>query len=193
MYKKYISKIEIKYLKKNEMESHRLRAIYKKLFNIDVGMYSYGCFDENRIPAGTKIGRYCSFANTCQFFSRNHGIDFISLHPYLYNAKLGVIDSDTIPFSTCIIEDDVWIGHNAIILPNVRNIGRGSIIAAGAVVSKDVPPYAIVAGNPAIIKRYRFNYNTIHEIENSKWWLISKELLKKEITTNPQFIYKPEI
>jgi len=66
-----------------------------------------------------------------------------------------MIKQGKLPKSNLLIESDVWIGRNVIILGNVKKIGRGAILAAGAVVTKEVPEYAIVAGNPAIVKRYR--------------------------------------
>lgn len=68
-----------------------------------------------------------------------------------------------------VIMNDVWIGSKAIVLQGVK-IGNGAIIAAGAVVTKDVPSYAIVAGVPARIIKYRFSEDIIKKIENTKWW-----------------------
>lgn len=156
-----------------------------------VGLYSYGCFDLNRFPAGVTIGRYCSFAPSSQVFLRNHGIDFIALTAYLYQPKLGVVDEDRLPLATLDIADDVWIGHNATILSSARSIGRGGVVAAGAVVTKPVPPYAIVAGNPAKTIRFRFPPEIIEEIEQSRWWELSAEELREFIKESPQRAFHP--
>lgn len=185
-------KMLIKLLKRNEFESKHLRKVFKKKFKITVGLYSYGCFDIGRIPQGTIIGRYCSLAPTCYIFSRNHGIKFLSLHPYLYNSSLGLIPEDTINNIPCEIEDDVWIGHNATITPSVTKIGRGSIIAAGSVVTQDIPRYAIYAGNPAKLLKYRFDEETINKIEASKWWELDKDELSELIKNNGPMTYNPE-
>lgn len=145
-----INRIKLFLWKKNEFESSHLRKYFKKKLNVEVGLYSYGCFDIRRFPAGTKIGRYCSFASTCIAFRRNHGLDYITTHPYLYNSSLNFVLKDTIDFQDLVIEDDVWIGHNAIILPSVSKIERGAVIAAGSIVTKNVKKYSIVAGNPAV-------------------------------------------
>lgn len=184
--------IYIKFLLRQEFESLRLRKLFSKRFRIEVGLYSYGCFDTTRIPVGTKIGRYCSFSKTCYFFSRNHGLKYISLHPYLYNAALGMVARDTIEHQSCVVEDDVWIGHNAIITASVMRIGRGAVIAAGATVTRNVPPYAIIAGNPGNIIKYRFDPIIIEKIEATRWWEKSKLELKQLISEMPDLIFTPE-
>ena len=192
MFGKIIDRIVLKVLKRNEFDSLLLRKYYKKKYNIDVGLYSYGCFDINRIPINTKIGRYCSFSPTTYIFARNHGVDFMSLHAYLYNSSLKIIDGeDRVKETKCYIEDDVWFGHNSIITPSVSMIGRGSVIAAGAVVTKNVPRYAIIAGNPAKIIRYRFPEEVIKLIEETGWWLMNKYELKKYIEVKNTFVYSP--
>jgi tetrahydrodipicolinate N-succinyltransferase len=72
-------------------------------------------------------------------------------------------------FLTVTIGNDVWTGHNVNILSGI-NVGDGAVIAAGSVVTKDVPPYAIVAGVPATIKRYRFSEKIIERLLSNKWW-----------------------
>lgn len=177
---------------RDQFASQPLRGFFKAKYAIDVGLYSYGCFDPQRIARGTVIGRYCSFSDTCRVLNGNHGVGFISLHPYLYNTSLGFVESETIVRTRCVIEDDVWIGHAATILPSVSSIGRGAAIGAGAVVTKNVAPYAIVAGNPARVIRSRFSEKTIDQIERSRWWMLSAQELKLLISDNPEMIFKPE-
>jgi virginiamycin A acetyltransferase len=175
----------------NQFDNDWLRQHFAKKYNISVGLYSYGCFDPLRVPVNTKIGRYCSFSSTCYFLNGNHGLSFLSLHPYLYNPTFNLVSRETINRTTFTIEDDVWVGHNAIILPSVTKIGRGAVIAAGAVVTKNVSPYEIVGGVPAKLIGMRFNPETIQKIEDSKWWFWSKEELAFEINRDPNFIYTP--
>jgi serine acetyltransferase len=85
------------------------------------------------------------------------------------------------------IGNDVWLGHNSIIMPNVKEIGTGAVIGAGAVVNKDVPPYAVVVGNPARVVKYRFEKCVIEELLKSKWWEKSIEELKPHIREFQQF------
>ena len=173
----------------NEFTSLALRDKFAKLYNIEIGLYSYGCFDRSRIDPNTKFGRYCSISPTARIFRRNHGVKFIALTPYLYNSSLGVVSSDTIIYKKLEVSDDVWLGHNCIILPSVNKIGRGSIVAAGAVVTCDVEPYSIVGGNPAKFIKSRFDRELIKRIEDSGWWNLTPEQLRIEIKLHPDFYF----
>lgn len=163
-----------KKLRLNEFESKVLRHLFYKLYGTKVGMYSYGCFDPVRIPPHTTIGRYCSFSRTCTFLNANHPLEEVSLHPYFYNSALGYVENDRVTRTQFEIGDDVWIGHNATILASCSSIGRGAVVAAGAVVTRDVAPYAVVGGVPAKVLKYRFDELTQEEIEASKWWMKDK-------------------
>jgi acetyltransferase-like isoleucine patch superfamily enzyme len=124
--------------------------------------------------------------------NRNHGVDYISTTPYLYNSNLGLVSSDTIIYEKCTFSDDVWVGHGAMILPSARYIGRGSVIGAGSVVTKDVEPYSIVAGNPARLIRMRFPPETIKYIESTSWWDWDIDELRKRAKKTPNLIFNPE-
>jgi acetyltransferase-like isoleucine patch superfamily enzyme len=86
-----------------------------------------------------------------------------------------------IPAKKLEIGNDVWIGQSAIILRQVSKIGDGAVIGAGAVVTKDVPDYAIVAGSPAKVIRYRFSQENIQKLKKEQWWNKSIEELKESI------------
>ena len=81
------------------------------------------------------------------------------------------------------IGHDVWIGKNAIITASVITVCNGAIIGAGSVVTKDIPPYAIVAGNPAKIIKYRFSEKVINDLNKMQWWNKKIFELKKELNT----------
>jgi virginiamycin A acetyltransferase len=154
-----------------ELYSKTLRKIYAKYHGIIVGMYSYGgCFSLKNVPSDTTIGRYASFARDVYILSGNHPLLNKSMHPFFYNPYFGYVDELLITRTKLVIENDVWIGQNAIILPSVNKIENGAVIAAGAVVTKNVPPFAVVAGNPARIIRYRFSQQIIDKITLSAWW-----------------------
>jgi acetyltransferase-like isoleucine patch superfamily enzyme len=170
-----IRRLGLKIMLRKQFTSQSLRKYYARNFGITAGLYTYGCFDEKRINPGVTFGRYCSIAGSARVFTRNHPIHAISMHPILYNSALGLRGIIPLPFENLKIEDDVWIGHNAIILPSVKFIGRGSVIGAGSIVTHDVPAYAVVAGNPARLIKMRFNKETIERIEKSRWWEYSIE------------------
>lgn len=135
----------------------------ENIFNIDkvqVGNYTYGRLnvlsfnDTNRLT----IGSYCSIAPKVMFLlSADHYVDRLSSFPFKVKiAKDHQIEG--VSKGDIEVDDDVWIGYGATILSGVH-IGQGAIVAAGAMVSKNVEPYAIVGGVPAKIIKYRFDKN----------------------------------
>jgi acetyltransferase-like isoleucine patch superfamily enzyme len=131
----------------------------------------------------TKMGRYCSIGKGCEIGVVDHPLDWLSTSPIQYNIgaefdyKEDCKDfkqikftkqSETEAFGTDI-GNDVWIGSLVVIKCGLT-IGDGAVIAAGSIVTKDVPPYAIVGGVPAKIIRYRFNEETIKRLLELKWW-----------------------
>lgn len=173
--------------RENEFTSERLRRVAKRWFDLDVGMYSYGCFDPDRFPPGTRIGRYCSFARSAAAFDTDHPVDRPILHPAAYHPGFGVVDDWQVRPNPLEIGDDVWIGHNAILLAGAISIGRGAVVAAGAVVTKPVAPYTMVAGVPAKVVRRRFSEDHIIAIERSRWWDLNLLELRQFLANNPQW------
>lgn len=130
-----------------------------------------------------EIGKFCSIAAHVTLAAGNHPMSYVSTSPYtystirdsftkkqLYTQEFFYTDEDH--KYLCKIGNDVWIGTGATLVCGSKalNIGDGAVIAAGSVVTKDVPPYAVVAGCPAKILRYRFSDETISEMEKEKWW-----------------------
>jgi len=161
----------VRKLEGGEFYSSTMRNIFKGYHKVEIGMYSYGCFNTPDIGQTTIIGRYCSFAAGVCIFRANHPLTHKSLHPFFYNPHLGFVNKEKIVRKLIVIGHDVWIGQNAIITPSVNRIGNGAIIGAGAIVTKDVPDFAVVAGNPARVIKYRFDQETIIKINQSQWWL----------------------
>lgn len=150
------------------------RYIAKKYYKFEVGEYTYRYkqfFTNGSYQLLTSVGKFCSIGDNVTIAKSNHPIDFISTHPFLYEKKRGIVSSNiALNYNGEVkIENDVWIGVNATILPGVT-ISNGAIVAAGAVVTKDVPPYAIVGGVPAKIIKYRFSETEITQLLESKWW-----------------------
>jgi acetyltransferase-like isoleucine patch superfamily enzyme len=176
----------------DELVSLKLREQFKRDYNIVVGLYSYGCFDRARVDPNTTLGRYCSLSRYCFILNRNHGMHFISTTPYIYNTGVGMVsDNAGMDYLSCELGDEVWMGHNSIITPSARKVGRGAVIAAGAIVTKDVEPYAVVAGNPAREIRRRFTPEQIERIEATRWWEWDLEEMKRRVHDEPDLIYRP--
>ena len=112
-------------------------------------------------------------------------MDRAILHPFFYNAALGLLAQDTIPQerdNPLHIGHDAWIGDRVTILSGCQSIGNGAVIAAGAVVTRDVAAYALVGGVPAKMIRMRFGPDRIAELEASQWWKLDLATL---ITSPP--------
>lgn len=162
-----------------------LRKFYKEEYGVSIGYGTYGgCWNNSSFWwRNIKIGNYCSFAGNIYATTTNHRIKWFSTHPCIANDMYGAILYDGYPDDgiehKLEIMNDVWIGENVIILPGCKKIGNGAIVGAGSVVTHDVPPYAIVAGNPARVLRYRFDEETITQLEATQWWNLKLDELKK--------------
>lgn len=143
------------------------------LINVRVNDYTY-IGGQCRI-ADTSIGKFCSLGEEIKIGLGIHPHHFRSTFPGFYakdSSYYGVepeYEYNEPQHLPCMIGNDVWIGTRATILDGVK-IGDGAVIAAGAVVTKDVPPYAIVGGVPAKIIKYRFSEEKINRLLASKWW-----------------------
>lgn len=131
------------------------------------------------------IGSFCSFARNVRFImgAANHPMNTFStfIFPELDNnfiSKLGMTKADMPVKRDTVIGNDVWIGRHAVIMPGVH-VGDGAVIGAYALVTKDVPAYAIVGGNPAKIIRSRFDQDTIDWLEDFQWWQYDDALLEQ--------------
>lgn len=152
-----------------------------KYFNPDrvtVGKETYGRLNVDMYNKGENnvlsIGSFCSIASNVRFLcGGDHFKDRLLTYPI--EKKIFNIDEATSK-GRIIIEDDVWIGTNVLVLSGVH-IGRGAIIAAGAVVSKDIPPYSIVAGVPAKIIKYRFDHEVIQKLMTIDFEKIDKNVI----------------
>lgn len=156
--------------------------------NVEIGAYSY--YDDPDGPEAfqrnvlyhyaftgdrLRIGRFCAMATGTRFLMNggNHRLTGFSTYPFLMHggAWAGRYEDETnFPSrGDTVLGNDVWTGWDSLILPGVT-IGDGAIVGARAVVSQDVPPYAVVVGNPGRVVRMRFDDETIKRLQEIAWW-----------------------
>lgn len=148
--------------------------------NTIMGMYSY-CGEHTNISMA-EIGKFTSISAYCSIGGGAHPVDWVSTSP-VFTAERSILRTNFTKnsFAThkkTYIGSDVWIGAHALIKSGV-SIGNGAVIGMGSVVTKDVGPYEIWAGNPAKLIRKRFDDNTIEALLSSEWWNWSEEKLRK--------------
>lgn len=175
----------IKWRIKNRNNSTRMNSDFR-ITSVDIGNKSYGplnVFNYGSSEEHLFIGNYVSIAdNVCFILGGNHPYSGFSTYPFkvvFFGHKAEAMTKGPI-----IIEDDVWIGHGSIILSGVK-IGQGAIVAAGSVVTKNVPIYSIVGGNPATVIKYRFSDKIIEALAEIDYSLINKEHLMR----NKEILY----
>ena len=167
--------------KKNPHNSTYLIQNGSPIGEVKVGNHTYGGLNVlNCTNNKLVIGSYCSIAKQTAFIlGVDHRMGSVSTYPFKKLMLHG--EQEAISKGDIIIGDDVWIGYGAIILSGVH-IGQGAAIAAGAVVSKDVPPYAIVGGVPAKIIKYRFSEPVCRQLERIDFSKIDDEFVEKHIS-----------
>jgi acetyltransferase-like isoleucine patch superfamily enzyme len=137
------------------------------------GKWTYGVPLVHNWPGGSKlsVGAFCSIAEGVQIFlGGEHRTDWVTTYPFIDFWKAALdIKGHPKTKGDVVIGNDVWIGQEALILSGV-NIADGAVIGARSVVCSDVPPYHIVAGNPARIIKARFDPNTIQRLSATHWW-----------------------
>ncbi len=150
----------------------------------EIGEYTY--IGYNCFITRSNVGRYCSIANNVSIGLGEHDVSRISTNSLFYESPY-----EELTQLDCIIEDDVWIGVDSIIRRGVK-IGFGAVIGANSFVNKDVPPFTIVAGNPAKIIGSRFNEAQQLMILESKWWQASLEDAQEILKELKQFVDAPK-
>lgn len=154
---------------------------------VTVGKSTYGpikAFYSNHPDEELSIGNYCSIGTGTTFMlGSEHPYRGISTFPF--KVKCLDLPGEAQTKGPIVLEDDVWIGENVLILSGV-NIGKGALVAAGSVVVKSIPPYAIVGGNPAKIIKYRFSPEIIEILINIDW----NKLTDSQIRENIDLLYE---
>jgi acetyltransferase-like isoleucine patch superfamily enzyme len=177
--------MKLRHWLKNPGNPHNLTSLHLKRLSekhgFAIGEHSYGRPKVRFPESGAKltIGRYCSFADGVDIMlGGNHRTDFVTTYPFGAMPGVWPEAKDLTDFSASrgdvSIGHDVWCGSGCMIMSGVT-VGDGAVVAARAVLTKDVPPYAIVAGNPAKLIRFRFDERTIARLVAARWWDLPRE------------------
>ncbi|MHB8896350.1 MAG: CatB-related O-acetyltransferase, partial [Candidatus Geothermincolia bacterium] len=162
-----------------------LNAWGNQTLGYEVGEYTYGVprvvFPEGKL----KIGKFCSLAwDVTVYLGGNHRVDWFALYPFSPAdgrwAEAEGIKNVLTTRGDVTIGNDVWIGSSVIILSGVR-VGDGAAIGAGSVVTGDVEPYTIVAGNPARVIKKRFSDEVIEKLLEIRWWDWPEDKIRRNI------------
>lgn len=182
----------IRYVKKNR----HLRASGCDKFNGTLFVMSFALGIDSYVGDNTKVkywehvaaeesvvtvGNYCSIASDVIFFADgNHRLDHASTYPFWERNDIRTGTKTGCGKGAPKIGHDTWIGERCMIMSGV-SVGTGAAVCAGSVVTKDVPPYAIAAGNPAVIKKYRFDAPVIDQLLRSEWWNLPKDVVYEQL------------
>ena len=162
-------------------------------------LFSMGSFTYSRscLPAGSTVGRYSSIASSVTVMGVGHPMDRLSTAPISYDNSNAIYHLAMEDRGDTFVEprfrqvepdvrigNDVWIGGHAVLKRGVT-IGHGAVVAARTVVTKDVPPYALVAGNPGRVRKMRFDDDMIAELLELEWWNYHLADLRRIGTTDP--------
>lgn len=179
--KKQVEKGNINFLWR-DLNKHNETTIFNhvKIEHLSVGNYTYGNINMYHSGNGNEkleIGNFCSIAPNVTFLLASEH-NYKSLSTFPFKVKFLGAENEAGSKGSIIVKDDVWIGFGAIILSGVT-IGQGAVIAAGSVITKDVPPYAIVGGNPAKIIKYRFDEEIIEKLLDLDFSNLTKNKIEK--------------
>ena len=178
--------IQIPSVKNSKLERTSKVGQKSSVLNSKIGRYTY--IGRNNGITNAKIGSFCSLGSFVTVGGGVHPLDRLSTSPLFYDKgniwhlKTFIAhDNKEVEQLLTIIGNDVWIGDYSYIKAGVV-VGDGAIIGAGAVVTKDVPPYSIVGGVPAKVIRYRFSRETIDKLMELRWWEKDEEWLKRNVS-----------
>lgn len=151
---------------------------YNHLYFVNLGRHTYT--GQDTVIMHTEIGNFTSISWGVTIGASEHDFNRITSHTFLYNPydKLngGKMYYDKFE-KECKIGNDVWIGANSTVLRGVT-LGDGVVVGANSIVTKSIPPYAVVAGNPARIIKYRFDEEIIRRFLKIKWWTLDDDTIK---------------
>lgn len=191
---KLIKKIQLPAVKKSKID--KTSKICSGSLVVETLMDKYSYIGNFCTVINSSIGKFCSIADNCIIGGAAHPMSWVSTSPVFHHGK-NVLKKN---FSTHVFEtskktyigNDVWIGSNCLIKSGVK-ISDGAVLGMGSVLTKDVGPYEIWAGNPAKMIKKRFSESIIEKLVNLKWWDYSEENLEKlsnEFNSIEKFILK---
>lgn len=155
--------------------------------DVEIGAFSY--VTPGTVLPGVRIGRFCSVATGVSVMGADHPLDRVTTSTWTYGHQLSAIlqqdfgvrpiqDRQLPEARSPVIGDDCWIGEGAVLRPGIT-LATGCVVGARAVVTRDVPAFAIVAGNPARLVRRRFDDATCEALLRSRWWRLAPDLLAR--------------
>ncbi len=156
---------------------------------VSIGRYTYGTANLRVLQwkegASLRIGNFCSIAEGLTvLLGGNHRADWVTTYPFghVFVSAMAVepVKNQSISRGDVIIGNDVWLGHHVTIMSGVT-IGDGAVIAANAHVVRDVPPYAIAGGNPAVVIRQRFDPQVCRLLQELRWWDLPIEAIREMV------------
>lgn len=164
----------------SQLSAHCAIQRNNMIYHSSIGDYTYT--GKNCSIWYASIGKYCSISWNVSIGGANHDYRRITTHSFLYSNDFGLKPENENGYNRfteiCSIGNDVWIAANACICRSVK-VGNGAVIAAGAVVTKDVAPYSIVAGVPAQEIKKRFDESIIELLNQSRWWDLPSKVIKE--------------
>ncbi len=156
---------------------------YSMCYNTIFGDYTYT--GRNFVSWHSVIGKFCSISWNVGIGGANHDYKRISQHAFLYAGQFDLLPDGEKGYNRfedeCMIGNDVWIGCNAVLCRGVH-IGDGAVIGAGAVVTKDVEPYTIVAGVPAKVIKERCSRHLAERLMKASWWNLDEAIIKNNFS-----------